>query len=58
MKARWLDGRTLRAVWAGGDGLAVYAVEEPAGNVVDIIDPNTGNVRTLRLDVATDFVLS
>jgi hypothetical protein len=57
VKARWLDGRTLRAVWAGGDGLAVYAVEESAGNVVDIIDPNTGNVRTLRLDVATDFVL-
>ncbi len=56
LKARWLDGRTLRAVWAGGDGLAVYAVED-SGNVVDIIDPSTGNVRTLRLDVATDFVL-
>jgi hypothetical protein len=57
VRARWLDGRTLRAVWAGGDGLAVYAVEGSAGNVVDVIDPNTGNVRTLRLNVATDFVL-
>lgn len=47
----------LRAVWVCGDGLAVYVVEEPAGNVVDIINPNTGNVSTLRLDVATDFVL-
>jgi hypothetical protein len=47
----------LRAVWVCGDGLAVYVVEEPAGNVVDIIDPSTGNVSTLRLDVATDFVL-
>ena len=56
VKARWLDGRTLRAVWAGGDGLAVYAVEDP-GNAVDVIDPNTGNVHTLRLDVATDFVV-
>jgi hypothetical protein len=58
VKAHWLDGRTLRSVWAGGDGLAVYALEEPGGNVVHVIDPNAGSVRTVQLDVDSDFTVS
>lgn len=57
VRAHWLSGRTLRAVWAGRDGLAVYALEEPAGRVLDLIDPNTGSVRTLQLDVDSDFTV-
>lgn len=58
VKAHWLDGRTLRSVWAGGDGLAVYAVEEPGGKVVHVIDPNAGSVRTVQLDLDSDFAVS
>lgn len=58
VKAHWLNGRTLRSVWAGGDGLAVYAVQEPGGNVVHVIDPNAGSVRTVQLDGDSDFTVS
>lgn len=58
VKAHWLDGRTIRSVWAGGDGLAVYALEEPSGKVVHVLDPNAGSVRTLQLDVDSDFTVS
>lgn len=58
VKAHWLDGRTIRSVWAGGDGLAVYALEEPSLKVVHVIDPNAGSVRTLQLDVDSEFTVS
>lgn len=56
LRAHWLDGHSISAVWAGGDGLEVYAVDEQ-GKVLHIIDPSRGFVRTLQLAVTGDFAV-
>lgn len=56
MKAHWLAGRSINAVWAGGDGLTVYAVDQQR-RVLHIIDPSSGSVHTLEFDVTGDFAV-
>ncbi|HKA12652.1 MAG TPA: hypothetical protein VKI99_19490 [Candidatus Dormibacteraeota bacterium] len=46
VRAHWLQGRKVQAVWAGSDGAALFAMEA-SGKALDIVDLATGSVRTL-----------